>query len=166
MKDLWEIRLSLLIDKIDAPSEEDMVFSSQPQSETETGGKHDGVGRKWKTTGKDMPTLIQTLALCYLGMILLRLPVSIGEIHRYVTLLSDLSAGVLLKQALVSWAVREDIPFIRAVRHIPQVMKKRLPAQYLKALDTTACSSKRFTSSTDLLPAVSTRAGSSMQGNP
>lgn len=53
----------------------------------------------------------------------------------------DLSHDILLRQPLLSWAVREDIPFIRAVRHIPQVMKKRLPAQYLKALDTMACTS-------------------------
>ena len=37
-----------------------------------------------------------------------------------------------------SWAFRDDIPFIRAVRFVPAVMKQRLPAQYLKALDTTA----------------------------
>lgn len=40
------------------------------------------------------------------------------------------------------WAVREDIPFIRAVRFVPAIMKQRLPAQYLKALDTTAWLSK------------------------
>ena len=83
VKDLWALRLQLLKSKADATSDEDTVFSSQPQSETETEDKHDGVGRKWRVGGKDMPSLIETLGLCYLGMILLRLPVSIGEIHRY-----------------------------------------------------------------------------------
>lgn len=118
VKDLWALRLQLLKSKTDATSDEDTMFSSQPQSETETEDKHEGVGRKWKVRGKIMPSLIETLGLCYLGTILLRLPVSIGEMHR--------------------WAVREDIPFIRAVRFVPAIMKQRLPAQYLKALDTTS----------------------------
>ena len=83
VKDLWSLRLQLLKSKTGATSDEDTVFSSQPQSETETEDKHDGVGREWKVGGKDMPTLTETLGLCYLGMILLRLPISIGELHRY-----------------------------------------------------------------------------------
>lgn len=82
VKDLWALRLQLLKSKTDATSDEDTVFSSQPQSETETEDKHEGVGREWKVRGKDMPRLIETLGLCYLGTILLRLPVSIGEMHR------------------------------------------------------------------------------------
>ena len=61
------------------------MFSSQPQSETEVEEKHEGVGRKWKVRRRDSPSLIETLGLCYLGTVLLRLPVSIGEMHRYVT---------------------------------------------------------------------------------
>ena len=89
VKDLWSLRLQLLKSKTGATSDEDTLFSSQPQSETETEVQHDGVGREWKVGGKEMPTLIETLGLCYLGMILLRLPISIGELHRYeVCLLS------------------------------------------------------------------------------
>ena len=83
VKDLWSLRLQLVKSKTGATSDEDTVFSSQPQSETETEDKHDGIGREWKVGGKDMPTLTETLGLCYLGMILLRLPISIGELHRY-----------------------------------------------------------------------------------
>ena len=84
IKDLWALRLQLLKSKTDATSDEDTLFSSQPQSETETEDKHEGDGRKWKFRGKEIPRLIETLGLCYLGMILLRLAVSIGEMHRYV----------------------------------------------------------------------------------
>lgn len=84
IKDLWALRLQLLKSKTDGTSDEDTVFSSQPQSETETEDKNEGVERKWKVRGKDMPSLIETLGLFYLGMVLLRLPVSIGEIHRCV----------------------------------------------------------------------------------
>ena len=85
VKDLWALRLQLLKSKIDAISDDDAVFSSQPQSETEAEDKNEGVGRKWKVRGKDSPSLIETLGLCYLGTVLLRLPISIGEMHRYVT---------------------------------------------------------------------------------
>ena len=34
------------------------------------------------------------------------------------------------------WAYKEDIPYVRAVRHIPRWAKDRLPATYLMALDT------------------------------
>ena len=85
VKDLWALRLQLLKNKTGAISDEDIVFSSQPQSETEVEDKYEGVGRKWKVRGKDSPSLIETLGLCYLGTVLLRLPVSIGEMHRYVT---------------------------------------------------------------------------------
>ncbi len=99
VKDLWALRLQLLKDKIDATPDEDLVFSSQPQSEVETEGEHERVGRKWKTRGKDTPSLIETLGLCYLGMILLRLPISIGEMHRYVA--RPLLKGSLAKSSLI-----------------------------------------------------------------
>lgn len=83
VKDLWALRLQLLKSKADPTSDVDTLFSSQPQSETETEVKHDGVGREWKVRGKDMPSLIETLGLCYLGIILLRLPISMGELYRY-----------------------------------------------------------------------------------
>jgi RNA polymerase I-specific transcription initiation factor RRN7 len=42
-----------------------------------------------------LPKLVETLALCYLGMLLMRLPVSMGELH--------------------GWATREEMGFTRAV---------------------------------------------------
>ena len=60
--------------------------------------------------------MIETQAICYIATILLRLPLSMGELHRY--------------------AVREDLPYVRAVRFVPAAMKKRLPAEFMLALDT------------------------------
>lgn len=86
IKDLWAIRLGLVKEKADATSDEDTVFSSQPVSDTETGHDEEGDGKKWKVNGKKMPTLVETLALLYVGTVLLRLPISMGDIHRYVIL--------------------------------------------------------------------------------
>ena len=83
VKDLWGLRLQLVKEKAHAISEEKTVFSSQPVSGTETEKGDQSIGREWKVRGKAMPTLIETLALLYFGIVLLRLPISMGDIHRY-----------------------------------------------------------------------------------
>lgn len=70
--------------KADATSDEETVYSSQPHSETETEYEGADAEKVWKVRGKAMPNLIETLGLCYLGIVLLRLPVSMGDVHRYV----------------------------------------------------------------------------------
>lgn len=82
VKDLWALRLQLLKDNTLADSDGDTVFSSQPQTEDET-GSISKVGRERKVGEKAMPTLVETLGLCYLGTVLLRLPVSLGDMHKY-----------------------------------------------------------------------------------
>lgn len=42
-----------------------------------------------------------------------------------------------------SWAYREHIPYVRAVRYVPRAMKDKLPATYLMALDTHASDESR-----------------------
>ena len=136
MKDLWALRLQLLKGKTAAISNDEVVFSSQPQTETEIESNGEEVGRKYKVEGKVMPTLIETLGFCYLGMVLLRSPISMGDLHRYVRGESSFQSFPLT-WSVSRWAVREDIPFIRAVRFVPAAIKQKLPAEYLKALDTT-----------------------------
>ena len=83
MKDLWALRLQLLKGKTVAIADEDAVFSSQPQTDTEIESNGEEVGRVYKVEGKAMPTLIETLGLCYLGMVLLRSPIGMEDLHRY-----------------------------------------------------------------------------------
>lgn len=87
MKSLWACRLQLVKDKADATTEEETLFSSQPASATDTEHDQEEEGRKWKVGAKKLPSLIETLALLYLGTVLLRLPVSMGDIHRFVVVL-------------------------------------------------------------------------------
>ena len=116
VKDLWALRLQLLKDNVDATSDNEKLFSSQPQfSESEP---EDDTRMHKKKLDQAMPSLIDSLGLCYLAMILLRLPVGIGDLHR--------------------WAMREDISFIRAIRFVPTIIKQKLPSEYLMALDTTS----------------------------
>ena len=83
VKDLWALRLQLVKCKIDEESEANTAFSSQTESETKAESKDHDRYQKWMVWAKDMPILIETLGLFYLGMVLLRLPVGLGELHRY-----------------------------------------------------------------------------------
>lgn len=116
IKDLWELRLQLLSYRFEQDeSDGDILFSSQPVEGIGDEGDYKGKAR-WAS--KPLPTLIESLAICYLAAIILRLPISISELH--------------------GCAYREDVPYIRAIRFVPADMKKRLPAEYVKALDTTS----------------------------
>jgi hypothetical protein len=77
-------------EKANATSDEDTVFSSQPVSDTDTGHDEEGDGQQWKVKAKKLPTLVESLALLYMGLVLLRLPVSMGDIHWYMIIFMDL----------------------------------------------------------------------------
>ncbi|EIT81806.1 hypothetical protein Ao3042_01656 [Aspergillus oryzae 3.042] len=87
-------------------------FSSQPTADQEEpdivkfGGKH----LQW-------PRLVDSVALCYLGALLMRLPVGIGDFHRMI--------------------MYGDIPYIRITRSIPREMRDKLPQEYLSIIETT-----------------------------
>lgn len=98
MRDLWGLRLGF----IHRPQEErsgyssgtgTTMFSSTSEGEnTDTDGsgfKSVSSRRSKKSTkregGEKLPKLVETLALVYLGMLLMRLPISLGEISKWVT---------------------------------------------------------------------------------
>ena len=117
VKNLWALRLQLLKSHVEATPNEGNLFSSQPQTGRNS-SKTDKTSQKttWRLD-KAMPSLVDSLGICYMGMMLLRLPIGIGEFHR--------------------WATQGDIPFIRAIRLVPDIIKGKLPAEYFNALDTT-----------------------------
>lgn len=61
------------------------------------------------------PTIVQSLALCYMGIWLLRLPITLGD--------------------LITWVKQGELLYFRAIKEIPRDMKDRLPGQYHKQLD-------------------------------
>lgn len=106
VRDLWSVRLrgvkSLGEEDVGAGGSEIVGFSSKSEWEG-TGTDTDGVessrgagrGNRKNARQEGIPRLIDSLALCYLGTLLMRLPVTLGEFHR--------------------WAEQEDIIFVRAV---------------------------------------------------
>ncbi|KAI1457545.1 hypothetical protein F4805DRAFT_173111 [Annulohypoxylon moriforme] len=96
------------------------LFSSMSEG---SGGETDGAeisdattatwapdaGRRWK-----LPKLVDTLALCYLGCLVRRLPASTAD--------------------FCGWAQRGEIDFLAAFNGIPRNVWDRLPAEYHRAL--------------------------------
>lgn len=121
VRDLWTLRVGIVW------SDENNGYSSQietdrgffsSQSEAVMSQKNslaNIVIKKNTKNDEEMPGLIETLALCYLGMILLRLPISIGEV--------------------IDWATRNELLYLRAIKAIPRQMKMKLPARFQAALE-------------------------------
>lgn len=65
---------------MDDENDEPELFSSQA---TEVGGSDD-LGFKPGSKYLQWPRLLDTVALCYLAALLMRLPVYVNDFHRYV----------------------------------------------------------------------------------
>ena len=85
VKDLWELRIQLLKDKLKSTADADEVFSSQPQSDTEVvEGECPPREKNWGLRSKQMPKILETLSICYVGAAVLRLPIGLGDFHRWL----------------------------------------------------------------------------------
>ena len=90
--DLWALRLQLLkarVEELSVSETPPQVFSTQSEKELSTEAEEAKQSRG-SSKGKDMPTMRDTLGLCYLATLLLRLPVSIGDIYKSVKHLVEL----------------------------------------------------------------------------
>lgn len=101
IKDLWALRLQLLKGRLSDPDQDgELLFTSQPEvkksreivkrkgasSNDEADDEKEEDNRRRenvKVRGRDMPILIESLGTCYLAFILLRLPISVGDLQRY-----------------------------------------------------------------------------------
>ncbi|VUC35762.1 unnamed protein product [Clonostachys rosea] len=121
VRDLWDLRIrafsSLLPDENEAPDTLE-VFSSQPlPDEGETVVRSSSTNRSWdaeRGSNWPMPKMSDTLGLCYLGCLLLRIPIRIGEIFQ--------------------WVASNNMPYNRAYFRLPQEVKDRMPSFFTQAL--------------------------------
>lgn len=105
---LWALRLQSISSKTGETSEH------QSQSETETAISSGGSDSERSKN----PSLVDTICICYVACLILRLPYTVGDFHR--------------------WIVDEQIVYFRAVRHIPDKMRDALPSRLRNSLDTRA----------------------------
>ncbi|KAL4891631.1 hypothetical protein BDV59DRAFT_181367 [Aspergillus ambiguus] len=117
VRDLWALRLEEYEAKIKEMSEDASApefFSSQPMAGPDD--QLDGLTSGGKRV--QWPRLIDTIALCYIAALLMRLPISVGDFHRMV--------------------MRGEVPYIRVIKLIPREMRDKLPQEYLALIETTA----------------------------
>ncbi|KAK0312035.1 hypothetical protein LTR01_002949 [Friedmanniomyces endolithicus] len=120
VRDLWALRLQRLRTRVsyDSDTETDTqshFFSSQSEGEASAS---DESARSRKHRGKKIdgtPNLLDTLALCYIGALLLREPVLVADLHR--------------------WASDGELPYYHASNNAPLSMRERLPAVYQELLE-------------------------------
>ncbi|KAI5851020.1 hypothetical protein BZA05DRAFT_354028 [Tricharina praecox] len=142
VRDLWALRLRIVADML---PESVATQSSQPgsqrahsrsQSVADDGGyssssnylytsdsdtiastTYSSRRRRQRRVPKatDRPRLIESLALCYLGLLLMRYTVTLGDIH--------------------TWVEEGDLVFVRAIKEVPPTMREKLSAEYYTALE-------------------------------
>ncbi|KAK3619575.1 hypothetical protein LTR56_014797 [Elasticomyces elasticus] len=89
-------------------------LSSQSDGETSASeAKHDHKRTRTKIDGT--PNLMDTIALCYMGALLLRNPLTIADLHH--------------------WISEGDLPFYHGSKNVPLSMRERLPAEYQELLE-------------------------------
>lgn len=129
--DLWTLRVTQLSDRIASAGKENEPSSqvySTLESEDETTDHERGTLSTPKGRDKKLnsaPNLYDCLALCYLGMHTLRLPLTPGDIY--------------------GWVTNGQMAFGGAIKLLPMAMKDRLPSTYHSSLNPhTMMSYKRF----------------------
>lgn len=123
--DLWALRVAQFGDRIASDSRADsqsqsQVFSTLETDESETDAAR-GVfrtprGRDKKLSG--VPNLLDSLALCYLGILTLRLPITPGDIYHLAT--------------------EGKLAYRGAIKLLPLPMRDRLPPSYHATLNPNA----------------------------
>ncbi|ODA78493.1 hypothetical protein RJ55_05874 [Drechmeria coniospora] len=122
VRDLWDLRIrgSSCLEPNDEEAAEAHLelFSSKPnQEENKTMWKSRARLQSWDSergTDWPLPKISETLALCYLGCILLKMPVRLG---------------LLLERANDG-----NMPYKNVYFHLPGEMRDRMPSVYVKAL--------------------------------
>jgi RNA polymerase I-specific transcription initiation factor RRN7 len=128
---LWEQRVNALADKIDDATVTTFEMS-MPTSEAESEVEGDAATQTRNIKLDEIPSVIQTVALCYLGIYILRIPVYIGDILR--------------------WMKNKWLPYIGAIDMLPPDLRFRLSPvsiNYLK--DNGKLSAQRLQSKTNQL---------------
>ncbi|QUC16705.1 uncharacterized protein UV8b_00946 [Ustilaginoidea virens] len=132
LRDLWDLRLrgyGSLSAEADHSDTEIEVFSSQPtdsEEDAKPSWRPRSRAQKWDPErGSSWPTprLPETIVLCYLACVLLRIPTRLADLRK--------------------WAANGSMPYLRAFYELPREMQERMPSPYATVLKTSSCSGLR-----------------------
>ncbi len=116
VKDLWALRIQILSDKLRDDSGDgtegssSRMYSSQSESENRTASQFSEQRERTIKAKSGTLTLVDSLTLCYLGVLLLRIPVTLADFH--------------------GWISSGDLLFYNAANMVPVGMRARLPTSY------------------------------------
>ena len=123
--DLWALRIAQFGDRIASDNRADSQSQSQVFStlETDDSETDDARANSGTPKGRDkklgsVPNLLDCLALCYLGILTLRLPITPGDIYHWVT--------------------EGRLAYRGAIKLLPLPMRDRLPPSYHATLNPNA----------------------------
>jgi hypothetical protein len=88
VRDLWALRLRGFSTRINETSDEDddepQIFSSQATPAESENGSADESGFRPESHFLQWPRLLDSVGICYLAAVLMRLPLCVVDVHRYV----------------------------------------------------------------------------------
>lgn len=100
-------------------SQSEYLYTSDEESQASTIRSNTSRVRRHRRRkvlkASDRPRLIVSVGLCYIGLVLLRVAVSLGDLHR--------------------WIEEQGLVYLRAISEVPEEMKDRLDSTYWYALD-------------------------------
>lgn len=112
-RDLWTLQLSKLVHRLD----EDNLATNESEVEARPTSTDENADSEKEIIDAGLrPKLWDTITLIFVSALLTRLPITLRKIYELIR--------------------AEELPFIRAIRHVPIEMSSRLPPQYKHALDT------------------------------
>ncbi|KAM0709362.1 hypothetical protein Q7P35_003400 [Cladosporium inversicolor] len=119
-RDLWALRLRRLQGRVTYDSETDtegqsQVFSSQSEGESAGSQRTRGSRRRRQAKADGAINLSETLVICYIGTLLMRIPFTV------VDLISRVDKGELL--------------YYRAAKEVPCNLRERLPGEFQVLLE-------------------------------
>jgi len=117
VKDLWLLKLATLEHRLDKKGTSSTEVETDDATEETGSDTEDETATKSERTVRLQPKLWDTVALVYLGTLLLRHPMSLSKLYQLIR--------------------TEEVPFIRAIRHVPDDITSKLPSEHQLALDTT-----------------------------
>jgi len=120
VRDLWALKLQTSQNRVShdsdtEPDTQSKYFSSQSEGETSASEATARSRARGRAVVAGAPGLLDTMAVCYMGMLLLREPVTIAAMHRWI------SDGEML--------------YYHASQQVPLSMRERLPPKYQELLE-------------------------------
>ncbi|KAI9705349.1 MAG: Pol I core factor CF [Bogoriella megaspora] len=115
IRDLWALRLQKLTNKVDLSEANDEDGAQSQLYSSDSGSEADATRGAIYNRRRlsDTPSLIETLALCYMGILLLRLPISPGDIQK--------------------WAACGDMLYYRAFDALPEEMRSHFAIEHVES---------------------------------